>query len=213
MKLILLGAPGAGKGTQAEILSKELHIPTVSTGNIIRSAIQEKTPLGLEAKAFVESGGLVPDGIVVGMLQEYLSQNNYTDGYILDGFPRTIQQAKTLEDMGIRIERVVYLQADCETIQNRLAQRKVCRDCGNSYHLTNKPPLKNGVCDSCGGPLITRKDDQPETILERLKVYADTTEQLIEFYAQQGILLTIDGKNSMEQITSEILTHLCAQPS
>lgn len=212
MKLILLGVPGAGKGTQAEILSKELNIPTVSTGNIIRNAIQAQTPWGIQAKIYVETGGLVPDQIVVGMLQEYLSQNSYVDGYILDGFPRNLQQARILEDMGIQISCVIDLQVHYETIQQRLANRKVCRNCGNSYHNINRPPLKRGVCDSCGGELITRKDDEPETILERLRVYYAATQQLVEFYAEKGVLLTICGDNSMEQITNDILSRLSPQP-
>lgn len=205
MKLILLGAPGAGKGTQAEILSEKLGIPTVSTGNIIRAAIRDKTALGVEAQSYVDSGGLVPDIIVVRMLQEYLRENNCTDGYILDGFPRNVQQAQTLEEMGVSIDHVVNLCVDDETIRQRLGGRMVCSGCGCSYHIAYKPPQVANICDSCGSALIVRKDDTPETIDERLRVYHEATEPLVKYYGKKGILSMVNGSCSMNRITENIL--------
>lgn len=205
IKLILLGAPGAGKGTQAEILSDKLGIPTVSTGNIIRSAIRNQTPLGLKAKSYVDSGGLVPDMTVVQMLQEYLRENNCIDGYILDGFPRNVQQAQTLENMGISIDHVVNLCVDDDTIQERLGGRKVCADCGSSYHIKNKPPQVENICDSYNGALMARRDDTPETICERLRVYHEATEPLVHYYGEKGILSMINGSCNVSCITNQIL--------
>lgn len=208
MKLILLGAPGAGKGTQAEILSRELEIPIVSTGNILRKAIQEQTPLGVQASTYVASGALVPDVIVVGMLQDYLDKNGYVSGYILDGFPRNIQQAQTLDEMGIQIDGVINLCVDDGIVQQRLGGRNVCQNCGSSFHVINRPPIKMNVCDNCGGKLVIRKDDVPETLLERLRVYYAATEPLVAFYTAKGVLHVIDGNRPMKQITEDILSKL-----
>ena len=165
MKLILLGAPGAGKGTQAEILSRMLSIPTISTGNILRAAMKNGTPVGLRAKAYVESGKLVPDDVIIGIVNERLAEPDCKNGYILDGMPRTIPQAEALEQLGIEIDKVVNLLVEDSTIEARMAGRRVCAKCGASYHIKNKPSKVEGVCDRCGGELVIRKDDRPETVL------------------------------------------------
>ncbi|MBR0414689.1 MAG: adenylate kinase [Clostridia bacterium] len=199
MNLIFLGAPGAGKGTQAEVISQKLGIPTISTGNIIREALKNGTEMGLKAKAYIEAGKLVPDDVVIGIIQERLAKEDCANGFILDGFPRTIPQAEALDAMGVKIDKVVEIQVDDETIIGRMSGRRVCSKCGASYHIVNKPPKAEGICDSCGGELMQRKDDAPETVLDRLEVYHTQTEPLKDFYAQKGILRTADGTLGIEK--------------
>ena len=170
MKLILLGAPGAGKGTQAEILCEKLGIPTISTGNILRAAIKEGTPTGLKAKAFMDAGQLVPDEVIIGIINERVAKEDCANGYILDGVPRTIGQAEAMEQAGIKFDNVVSIEIADETIVDRMSGRRVCESCGASYHIVAVPPKTAGVCDKCGGKLIQRKDDEPETVKARLEV-------------------------------------------
>ena len=202
MNLIFLGAPGAGKGTQAEIVSERLGIPTVSTGNIIRAALKDETPMGLQAKAYIEAGRLVPDNVVIGIIQDRLAQPDCANGFILDGFPRTIPQAEALDEMGVRIDRVIDLEVPDETIAQRMGGRRVCRDCGNSYHTEFKKPKADGVCDACAGELIRRKDDAPETVLERLRVYHTQTKPLIDYYSRQGKLAVVEGQERVADTTA-----------
>ena len=197
MKLILLGAPGAGKGTQAEILCKELNIPTISTGNILRAAIKNGTPTGLKAKAFMDEGKLVPDEVIIGIINERLAEDDCSNGYILDGVPRTIAQAEAMEKAGIMFDHVISIEIADETIVNRMGNRRVCEDCGASYHLVAVPPKVEGVCDKCGGKLIQRKDDAPETVKARLDVYHQETEPLKGFYAERGLLRSVDDRPSV----------------
>ena len=205
MKLILLGAPGAGKGTQAERLGRILAIPIISTGNILRSAIRNGTATGLKAKAYMDVGQLVPDEIIIGIVTERLSQADCTDGYILDGVPRTITQAEALEAAGVHFDAVVFLEISDEAIMKRMSGRRVCESCGSSYHLVAAPPKCDCICDTCGGKLIRRKDDTPEIVKARLEVYHKETEPLIEFYEQQGILKRSKSKSSVDADTEEIL--------
>ena len=204
MKLILLGAPGAGKGTQAEILCKELNIPTISTGNILRAAIKNGTPTGLKAKAFMDDGKLVPDEVIIGIINERLAEEDCANGYILDGVPRTIAQAEALEKAGIRFDHVISIEIADETIVNRMSNRRVCEDCGASYHLVAVPPKVPGVCDACGGKLIQRKDDEPETVKERLEIYHEQTEPLKAFYAERGLLRIVESQPTLAE-TSEVV--------
>ena len=206
MKLILLGAPGAGKGTQAEVICEELKIPAISTGNIIREAVKNGTPMGAKAKTYMEKGALVPDDVVIGIIKERLVQDDCKGGFILDGFPRTVPQA--LDAMGVAIDRVVEISVPDEAIEKRLGGRRVCGSCGSSYHMEHKPPKQEGVCDKCGGELILRKDDQPETIRDRLKVYHDQTEPLKDFYQGKGILRVVDGQAGIENTTKQVLAAL-----
>ena len=204
MKLILLGAPGAGKGTQAEILSKRLNIPTISTGNILRAAIKNGTPVGLKAKEYVESGALVPDAVIVGIMKERLAEPDCDSGYILDGMPRTIPQAEALEENGIEIDCALSLEVADAAIVERMGGRRTCPDCGATYHVKNNPPKAEGKCDSCGGALTIRRDDAPETVKARLATYHVETEPLKEFYAKRGKLKTVDDRGSIEGTTAAI---------
>ena len=188
MKLILLGAPGAGKGTQAEVISEHLHIPTISTGNIIREALKSGTAMGLKAKEFIEAGKLVPDDVVIGIIQDRLAQPDCQHGFILDGFPRTIPQAEALDRMGVVIDRVIDIEVDDDVIAQRVSGRRVCQGCGASYHVDYKQPAQEGVCDRCGDTLVQRKDDHPDTVKERLQVYHEQTEPLKHYYSQQGCI-------------------------
>ena len=208
MKLILLGAPGAGKGTQAEILCKKLSIPTISTGNILRAAIKEGTPTGLKAKSFIDAGALVPDEVIIGIVDERLSQPDCQKGYILDGVPRTIAQAEALEKAGISFDAVVSIEISEEEILSRMSGRRVCEACGSSYNVVAVPPRVEGVCDNCGGKLIQRKDDTPETVHERLKVYHTETEPLVDFYRQRGLLRPVRSADTKEGTTQAILAAL-----
>lgn len=208
MKLILLGAPGAGKGTMAEVLSRQCNIPTISTGNILRAAMKNGTPVGLEAKQYVDSGKLVPDDVIVGIVRERLAEDDCKNGYILDGMPRTIPQAQALEDQGIEIDVALSIEISDERIIERMAGRRVCKDCGATYHVTNIPPKVAGKCDVCGGELIIRKDDAPETLKARLAVYHTETEPLKGFYAGKGKLRSVDDKVSVEETMKEIVKAL-----
>lgn len=204
MKLILLGAPGAGKGTQAEILSGKLGIPTISTGNILRAAMKNGTPVGLKAKEYVESGRLVPDDVIIGIVEERLAEPDCAGGYILDGMPRTIPQAEALEARGIEIDLALSIEISDETIVNRMSGRRLCPDCGATYHIRFAPPTAEGICDSCGTALIIRKDDLPETVKARLEVYHRETEPLKAFYESRGKLCKVDNQPSIEATTAEI---------
>ena len=208
MKLILLGAPGAGKGTQAERLCKVLEIPTISTGNILRAAVKNGTPTGLKAKAFMDAGKLVPDEVIIGIITERLAEDDCKNGYILDGVPRTIAQAEAMEKAGINFDAVVSIEVADEVIMGRMSGRRVCESCGASYHLVAVPPKVAGVCDSCGGKLVQRKDDAPETVKDRLAVYHKETEPLKDFYAQRGLLKSVENQPSVEATTAAILKAL-----
>ena len=205
MKLILLGAPGAGKGTQAEILCKKLNVPTISTGNILRAAIKDGTPTGLKAKSFIDAGALVPDEVIIGIVDERLAQDDCKNGYILDGVPRTIAQAEAMEQAGIVFDAVVSIEIADEEIMERMSGRRVCESCGASYHLVAVPPKAPGVCDSCGGKLVQRKDDAPETVKSRLEVYHKETEPLKAFYAERGLLKTVENQPTVEANSQAIL--------
>ena len=200
MKLILLGAPGAGKGTLADILSRMCNIPTISTGNILRAAMKNGTPVGLKAKEYVDNGKLVPDDVIIGIVRERLAEDDCKNGYILDGMPRTIPQAQALEDAGINIDAALSLEISDGAIVERMSGRRVCKDCGASYHIVNIPPKTEGKCDSCGGDLIIRKDDTPETVKERLVVYHRETEPLKEFYSQRGKLRMVDSEAAVDEM-------------
>ena len=208
MKLILLGAPGAGKGTQAEILSKKLGIPTISTGNILRAAVKNETPIGLKAKSFMDAGKLVPDEVIIGIIVERLAEEDCKNGYILDGVPRTIAQAEAMEQAGIVFDAVVSIEISDETIMERMSGRRVCETCGASYHLVAVPPKQEGVCDKCGGKLIQRKDDAPETVKARLEVYHKETEPLKDFYAKRGLLKSVENQPTVEETSKAILRAL-----
>jgi len=197
MNLILLGAPGSGKGTHAEFISESLGIPQISTGNILREAVKNGTESGLKAKSIMEAGGLVPDEIVIGVLKDRIAGADCKDGYILDGFPRNVAQAKALEEMGITIDRVINIEVPDEKIRQRLSGRRVCEGCGASYHVEYKPTKKDGVCDKCGGAAVLRKDDAPETVIERLKTYHELTSPLIEFYENKGKLHKVTGQEDV----------------
>ena len=208
MQLILLGAPGAGKGTQAEILCKELNIPTISTGNILRAAIKDGTPTGLKAKSYMDAGKLVPDEVIIGIVSERLEQDDCKNGYILDGVPRTIAQAEALEKACITFDAVVSLEISEEEILRRMTGRRVCESCGSSYNVTAIPPRVEGICDNCGGKLIQRKDDTPETVRARLEVYHKETEPLVDFYAQRGLLRPVQSSDTKEGTFRAILAVL-----
>ena len=208
MNLILLGAPGAGKGTQAEILCKKLGIPSISTGNILRAAIKDGTPTGVKAKSYIDAGQLVPDEVIIGIIDERLSQDDCRDGYILDGVPRTIAQAEALEKAGVRFDAVISIEISEDEILRRMSGRRVCEACGSSYNVEAVPPRVEGICDNCGGKLIQRKDDTPETVRERLKVYHTETEPLVGFYAQRGLLKSVAVNGTKEATAQAILAAL-----
>ncbi|MBR3001498.1 MAG: adenylate kinase [Oscillospiraceae bacterium] len=207
-KLILLGAPGAGKGTQAERISDLLGIPIISTGNILKKAIREGTPLGLEAASFINSGALVPDATIIGIVKERLSHDDCANGYILDGVPRTIVQAEALEKMGVEVTDVISLEVPDELIEERMTGRVICSKCGSSYHKVTLKPAKEGVCDRCGSELVTRKDDTPEVVKARLETYHLTTEPLKDYYAKKGLLVEIEGVGDVSEITERIMNVL-----
>lgn len=197
MNLILLGAPGAGKGTQAEVISDALNIPQISTGNILREAVKNGTEYGLKAKAAMESGSLVSDDVVIGILKDRIAEDDCKNGFILDGFPRTVPQAEALDSMGVQIDKVVEIFVADETIQQRLSGRRVCEDCGASYHIEFKPSEVEGKCNKCGGNTVQRKDDHPDTVIERLKVYHEQTAPLKDYYAKQNKLETVVGQDNV----------------
>ena len=204
MRLILLGAPGAGKGTQAEILSKLLDIPTISTGNILRAAMKNGTSVGLKAKEYVDAGKLVPDDVIIGIIQERLAESDCAKGYILDGVPRTIPQAEAMEKMGIVIDCALSIEVDDQVIIDRMSGRRTCKDCSQTFHIVSNPPKQEGVCDFCGGELNIRKDDAPETVKSRLETYHRDTEPLKSFYEDLGKLKTVDNQPTIEATTAEI---------
>lgn len=208
MNIILLGAPGSGKGTQAEFIEKYLSVRSISTGNIIRSELKSGTKLGLEAKSYIEKGLLLPDEVVINMVKEAVTKPEYKNGFILDGFPRTIAQAEALGRLNVNIDKVIDIEVDDQSIINRLSGRRVCENCGASYHLENKKPEKPGICDKCHSTLIQRKDDQVETIKERLKIYHEQTEPLKEYYKREGKLVEIEGNKSVEETESLVLKSL-----
>ncbi len=208
MKLILLGAPGAGKGTQAAILSGKLSVPAISTGNILRAAVKNGTPVGLKAKSYMDAGRLVPDEVIIGIVAERLAQPDCAGGFILDGVPRTIAQAEALEQEGVRFDHVVDIRVDDAVIEQRMSGRRSCANCGATYHIVAAPPKAEGVCDVCGGALVQRDDDRPETVRNRLKVYHAETEPLRGFYEQRGLLRTVENQQTIEDTTRAILAAL-----
>ena len=208
MKLILLGAPGAGKGTQAEIISEKYNIPTISTGNIIRAALKNGTEMGLKAKAYIDAGNLVPDDVVIGIIKERLAEKDCENGYILDGFPRTIPQAEALDNLGFEIDAALSIEVADDEIVKRMSGRRVCEKCGASYHTEYKKPAVDGKCNFCGEALIIRKDDEPETVKNRLNVYHEQTEPLKDYYKNCGKLLCVEGQDKVEDTTRLVLAAL-----
>ena len=211
MNLILLGAPGAGKGTQAELLVKQLSIPAISTGNMLREAMANGTELGKKAKQYMDEGSLVPDELILGIVADRVAQPDCRNGFILDGVPRTLAQAEALEAKGIQIDHVVSIEVDDKDIEARMTGRRVCAKCGASYHVVANPPSVEGVCDQCGGELIIRKDDKPETVRHRLEVYHASTEVLKDFYSKLGRLRTINGSQSIQGANADILKAIGAK--
>ena len=208
MKIIFLGAPGAGKGTQADRLSARLGIPTISTGAIIRSAVKNGTKMGLEAKKFIEAGALVPDEIVIGIVKERLSQSDCDKGYILDGFPRSVPQAEALDEMGVSLDVVISLEVSDDDIVTRMSGRRVCSGCGKTFHILHLPSAKGDKCDACDAQLVIRADDAPEVVRSRLEVYHSTTEPLKDYYRNKGMLRTITGEGTVDEITKRTLEAL-----
>ena len=211
MNLILLGAPGAGKGTQAELLVHKLSIPAISTGNMLREAIAEGTELGMRAKSYMDGGNLVPDELILGIVADRVAQPDCAGGFILDGVPRTLAQAEALEAKGVKIDYVVDIEVPDSEIEGRMTGRRVCGRCGASYHIVAHPPKIDGICDECGGELVIRKDDAPETVRNRLKVYHSTTEVLKDFYGKLGRLVKVDGCQSIEKANEDILAAIGAK--
>lgn len=211
MNLILLGAPGAGKGTQAELLVKQLSIPAISTGNMLREAMANGTELGKKAKQYMDEGSLVPDELILGIVADRVAQPDCRNGFILDGVPRTLAQAEALEAKGIQIDHVLSIEVDDKDIEARMTGRRVCAKCGASYHVVANPPRVEGVCDQCGGELIIRKDDKPETVRRRLEVYHASTEVLKDFYSKLGRLRTINGSQSIQGANADILKAIGAK--
>ena len=208
MRLILLGPPGAGKGTQAAVLSKMFDIPQISTGDILRGAVKNATPVGLKAKAYMDAGDLVPDDVIIGVIKERLFEKDCEAGYIFDGMPRTLVQANVLDEQGVAIDVVVLINVSDEEIMFRLGGRRNCPECGKTYHVAKKPPKKDGVCDSCGADLIIRNDDDPETIKNRLRTYHTQTAPLAAYYEEQGKLKTMNGIASVAKTTITLLNLL-----
>lgn len=211
MRLILLGAPGAGKGTQAQLLAEKLHIPTISTGNILREAIKNGTETGLKARGFMDHGMLVPDGVIIDIVRERLAEPDCAGGYVLDGMPRTIPQAEALLNNGVEIDRVISIEIADEVIARRMTGRRVCEVCGASYHVVANPPKAEGICNGCGGTLRVREDDAPETVRHRLEVYHTQTEPLKRFYENLGKLCLVNGDQPIESVCLDILTALGVQ--
>ena len=210
MKLIFLGAPGAGKGTQSAMIGKALDIPTISTGNILREAVKNATEIGLKAKQYMDAGNLVPDEVIIGIVRERIAQPDCANGFILDGVPRTIPQAEALEAAGIHFDKVVSLEVDDDVIERRMTGHRVCPDCGASYHISANPPKAEGVCDNCGAQLVIRKDDAVETVRTRLKNFHAETEPLKDFYAKLGVLELVKGDQSIDTAFAEIMQILGA---
>jgi len=214
MKLILLGPPGAGKGTQAKMLTDRFGIPQISTGDILRSAVKEGTPMGLKAKAFMDAGGLVPDEVVIGIVRERLQKTDCAAGFILDGFPRTVAQAdalkETLGELDKNLDAVISLEVDIEALIERLTGRRTCKSCGRGYHVRFDPPKAAGVCDVCGSELMQRDDDKEETIRKRLEVYQQQTSPLVAYYGNEGLLANVDGMLEIDTVQQQILSALAA---
>ena len=211
MNLILLGAPGAGKGTQAELLVKKLSIPAISTGNMLREAVKLGTPLGQEVRHIMDSGMLVPDATVLDLVSRRIAREDCKNGFILDGVPRTLSQAEALDAAGITIDYVVSIEIDDSVIESRMTGRRVCPNCGGSYHVVNNRPKTEGICDNCGAELVIRKDDAPDTVRDRLRVYHSRTELLKEYYAKQGKLRIVNGDQSMADTNRDILEAIGAK--
>ncbi|WP_320967853.1 adenylate kinase [Hungatella hathewayi] len=214
MKIIMLGAPGAGKGTQAKKIAEKYQIPHISTGDIFRSNIKEGTELGMKAKAYMDQGGLVPDELTIGMLMDRIQKDDCKNGYVLDGFPRTIPQAESLtnalNDRNQKIDYAVNVDVPDENIVNRMSGRRACLSCGATYHIVYKPSKVEGICDVCGDKLVLRDDDKPETVKKRLSVYHDQTQPLIDYYKEAGVLANVDGTQDMEKVFSDIVAVLGA---
>ncbi|MBQ7106091.1 MAG: adenylate kinase [Clostridia bacterium] len=208
MKLILLGAPGAGKGTQAEVICEKFNIPAISTGNILREAIKNGTEMGLKAKSYIDNGNLVPDEVVIGIIKDRLAEDDCNNGFILDGFPRTIPQAAALDSMNIGIDCALSIEVADEKIMQRLSGRRVCLTCGATYHVDYKKPAKEGICNTCGAELVQRNDDKPETIADRLAVYHSQTEPLKDYYKKAGKLITVEGQEEVKDTTRLVLAAL-----
>lgn len=210
MRTILMGPPGAGKGTQAETLVEKFKIPHISTGDMFRAAIKAGTPLGLKAKEYMDAGGLVPDEVTIGIVEERLKQPDCTHGFLLDGFPRTVAQAdalgKIIQSLGLTLDGVINIEVDEEKLLQRLTGRRICRQCGATYHTVFNPPAREGICDKCGGELYQRSDDTLETAKNRLRVYNDQTEPLIQYYREQGLLKGIQGDQPIDKVMQDILT-------
>ena len=211
MNLILLGAPGAGKGTQAELLVEKLAIPAISTGNMLREAMANGTELGKKVKQFMDEGSLVPDELILGIVAERVTQPDCSKGFILDGVPRTLAQAEALDAKGVRIDHVVSIEIDDAVIEGRMTGRRVCGKCGASYHISANPPATEGICDQCGGELVIRKDDAPETVRKRLQVYHQSTEVLKDYYAKSDKLRLVEGNQSIEGANRDILKAIGAE--
>lgn len=208
MKLILLGAPGAGKGTQAEVICEKFNIPAISTGNILREAIKNGTEMGIKAKSYIDNGNLVPDEVVIGIIKDRLAEDDCNNGFILDGFPRTIPQAEALDSMNIGIDCALSIEVADEKIMQRLSGRRVCLTCGATYHVDYKKPAKEGICNTCGAELVQRNDDKPETIADRLAVYHSQTEPLKDYYKKAGKLITVEGQEEVKDTTRLVLAAL-----
>lgn len=208
MKMILFGAPGSGKGTQATQLEKRLNIPAISTGNILRAAIKDGAEVGLKAKAFIDAGQLVPDEIMIDVIKARLAQPDCENGFILDGFPRTVAQAEALETQGVDIERVLNIEVSDEEIERRLTGRRVCQNCAAPYHIHDNPPKREGECDACNGPLIRRDDDTPETVRDRLRVFHESTEPLKGWYERRGKLVTVVAREKVADTSACVLAAL-----
>ena len=210
MNLILLGAPGAGKGTQAELLMEKLSIPGISTGNMLREAMRNGTPVGEKAKYYMDNGLLVPDAVIMDIVAERVTKPDCENGFILDGVPRTLAQAEALQERGVKIDHVVSIEIDDSVIEGRMTGRRVCPKCGSSYHIVANAPKVEGICDSCGSELIIRKDDAPETVRRRLEVYHEQTEVLKDFYAKHGLLRMVEGNQTIEGANKDILVAIGA---
>ena len=208
MNLILMGAPGAGKGTQAEKISAKWNIPAISTGDMLRAAIREGNELGKSAKSYIDAGQLVPDEIVIGIIKDYLSSDKCKNGFILDGFPRSIPQAESLDGMGVRIDAVLSIEVADDAIVERMSGRRMCSGCGASFHVKYNPSSKEGVCDKCGEPLYSRDDDAPQTVIKRLETYHVQTEPLKAFYEKKGLLMTVEGQDKVEDTTALVFAAL-----
>ncbi|MDR6226936.1 adenylate kinase [Desmospora profundinema] len=212
MNIVLMGLPGAGKGTQADRIIEAFHIPHISTGDMFRSAVKEGTPLGLEAKSYMDEGQLVPDRVTIGIVRERLGKDDCAEGFMLDGFPRTVPQAEALDvslkEMGKTLNHVIYIEVEEEELLKRLTGRRICRDCGATYHVAFAPPKQEGVCDRCGGDLYQREDDRKETVAKRLQVNLEQTRALLDYYKDKGNLCRINGQQSIERVTQDILGYL-----